>query len=128
MMFKSILVPVDITVPGDMAKLLSRAGALKDTWGSEVHVVSVMPDPGFALVSQQLPKGLEHEARAGAKGSLQAALKEAGLSAELHIQMGTIYDQVIKLAEQLDIDLIVIGAHQTRSVRAKQIVLQLGPV
>lgn len=111
-MFSSILVPVDITVEADMAKLLARAKALKETWGSVVHVVSVLPNTGYPIVSQQMPEGAAHEAKAGAKGALQAALQDAGLDAEMHVTTGTVYDQVIKLAEQIDAKLILIGAHR----------------
>lgn len=111
-MFNSILVAVDLTVETDTAKLLGRARALKDTWGSDVHVVSVLPDAGFAIVAAQLAPGSDKAALAGAKGQLQIALREAGLDAALHVRTGTIYDQVIQLADTLGTDLILIGAHR----------------
>lgn len=111
-MFQSILVPVDLTVETDTAKLLARAKSLQDTWASRVHVVSVLPDAGYAIVSAQLDAGAEQDARARAKGELQVAVRDAGLDADLHVTTGTIYDRVIHLAEDLKVDLILIGAHR----------------
>jgi len=111
-MFNAILVPVDLTVPSDTSDLLARARTLKDTWGSTVHVASVLPDVGYPIVSAQLAPGADKDQQARARGELQVAVREAGLEAELHVATGTIYDRVIHLAEKLSVDLIVIGAHR----------------
>ena len=111
-MFRSVLVPVDVTVPSDMKRLLAAAQDLVGKWEATVHVVSVVPDTGMAIVSAQFGADFEAQARAHAQHEVATALSEAGLGATVHILSGTVYDQVIRLADSLDVDLILVGAHR----------------
>jgi universal stress protein F len=111
-MFKSILVPVDVSVPDDTQRLLKQAGALADQWGSDLHVVTVVPNVGMAIVGTQLDQNFEETSRMRASDELSAMLSQAAVSATPHTLMGTVYDRVIVLAEELDVALIVLGAHR----------------
>lgn len=111
-MFQSVLVPVDVTVPSDMTALLAAAKEFAAKWDSTVHVVTVVPDTGMAIVSAQFGEDFEAQSRAHAQHELAKALSDAGLGATVHILSGTVYDQVIRLADSLDVDLILVGAHR----------------
>ncbi|QBF33911.1 universal stress protein [Thalassococcus sp. S3] len=111
-MFNSVLIPVDLSIPEETKILLNAAKDLTDPWNSKVHVASVIPDAGMAIVGSYLGSGFENEAHQRAEGELRQAVESAGLSALTHILSGTVYDKVIHLANTLEVDLIMVGAHQ----------------
>lgn len=111
-MFRKVVIPVDVSVPDDTARLLAAAKALIAPWGSEAHVVTVVPIDGMALVGTYLGEDFEAQSRKGVSKTLAHAVAASGIEAEQHVMHGTIYDSVIELASTLDADLIVIGAHQ----------------
>lgn len=111
-MFKKILIPVDVEVPKETQKLLTAARTLSENWNSELHVVTVVPNVGMAIVGTYLDENFEANSRKTAAAELAAAVAAAGLDAKQHVLSGTIYDRVIAVAKKLDVDLIVIGAHR----------------
>lgn len=111
-MFKSVLVPVDLTTPEETQKLLGKAKALNAPWGAKMHVVTVVPDVGMAIVGSYFDKDFESATNSAASTELAAAVKASGIEdASTYVLSGTIYDQVIALAGKLDVELILIGAH-----------------
>ncbi|MFK7752372.1 MAG: universal stress protein [Sedimentitalea sp.] len=111
-MYKTILVPVDLTTPDDTQRLLGMASELAAQWGSDLHVANIVPDMGMAMVGAAFKNSHEQETIEAATSELAASVQTAGVEAEMHVGMGTIYDQVITLAEKVDADLILIGAHR----------------
>jgi len=111
-MFKKVLIPVDVEVPKETQKLLSAARTLTENWNSELHVVTVVPNVGMAIVGTYLDENFETNSRKTAAAELAQAVAAAGLNAQQHVLSGTIYDRVIAVAAKLDVDLIVIGAHR----------------
>ncbi|SHG68326.1 universal stress protein [Marivita hallyeonensis] len=111
-MFSKILVPVDLSIAEETRKLLSRAKTLSDQWQSEVHVVSVIPNVGMPIVGSYMDEGFEKTARSETEAELARQIDAAGLTATGHVLIGTVYDKVIALAKVLDVDLILIAAHQ----------------
>lgn len=111
-MFKKVLIPVDVSVEDDTRKLLQLAKTLTDPWACEVHVVTVIPNVGMPIVGSYFEDDFETKSRKAVAERLLAAVEEAGIDAKAHIMLGTVYDSVIDHANKLDIDLIVIGAHQ----------------
>lgn len=110
-MFNTVLIPVDVSRTQETQKILAAAKALTAPWDCKIHVVSVVPDMGMAIVGSYFDKGFEVAAHEQAANELQAAVDQAGLEAETHIQTGTIYDRVIALAQALEADLIMLNAH-----------------
>lgn len=90
----------------------ARPKTLCVPWGATLHVVTVVPDLGMAIVGSQFDKGFEKESLSRAMTELRNAIKAAGVTAELHARSGTVYDRVIALANELDVDLIMVGAHR----------------
>lgn len=111
-MFKSVLVPVDVTIAEETKRILSAAKQLCAPWDAQIHVVTVVPDLGMAIVGSQFDKGFEDRSLASAMAELRSATEAAGITAELHVRSGTVYDRVIALANELDVDLILAGAHR----------------
>ncbi|WP_338550489.1 universal stress protein [Roseovarius phycicola] len=111
-MFKKVLIPVDLNVAGDAQRLLSRAKPLVEPWGSELHVVTVIPHVGMAIVGSYFDENFESESRKEAARQLAAEVTAAGFEAQQDVLTGKIYDCVIAKANAIDADLIIIGAHQ----------------
>lgn len=111
-MFKKVLIPVDITVPQETQKLLAVAKTLTAGWDCERHVTTVIPNVGMAIVGSYFDESFEAASQNAAKSGLSAAVAEAGIDATEHVLSGRIYDCIISLADTLDADLILVGAHQ----------------
>ncbi len=111
-MFKSVLVSVDVAVPGETQALLAAAKETCACHGAKLDVVTVVPDVGMAIVGAQLGKDFESRSLDAARGELVRALDAAGIEAQVHVLEGTVYDKVIRLADELDVDLIMVGAHR----------------
>lgn len=111
-MFKSVLVPVDVTIAEETQRILKAAKALCAPWGATLHVVTIVPDVGMAIVGSQFDKSFEEESRKNALAELARAIETAGVEAQQHVRSGTVYDRVIALANELDVDLIMVGAHR----------------
>jgi len=111
-MFKTVLIPVDVTVASEAKKLLSAAKTLTASWDCTLHVAMVVPDAGMAIVGSFFDKSFESESLSAATEQLSAAVDAVGLEAKQHVLRGRIYDSIISLADKLDCDLIMLGAHQ----------------
>ena len=111
-MFKTVLVPVDISLPEGARKILAAAKELTTPWDCDVHVMTVVPDQGMPIVASYFDEHQEDDSLAAAKAELHAAVDGAGIApAKLYLQAGTVYDRVIRLARKIDADLILISAH-----------------
>jgi nucleotide-binding universal stress UspA family protein len=112
-MFKSILLPIDLASEASWKKSLQLAVNLaKD--GSVLHVMSVLPDFGMAIVGSYFDKDFEGAAMQDMTGQLKSWVSRnvpEGVKAKAHIAHGSVYDEIIRLANKLDCDAIVIAAH-----------------
>lgn len=114
-MFKNLLLAVDINAPEGASKTARVATSMARTDGATLHLLNVVPDSGMAIVSASL--GPEHisEVVAKAHSELEAWASEKlpdDIPVKIHITEGTVYDQIIKSAEKLDIDAIIVGSHR----------------
>jgi nucleotide-binding universal stress UspA family protein len=66
----------------------------------------------MTIVGSYFDKDFESESSAAAAKDLASAVSDANIDAKKHVLAGAVYDAVIHLASKLDVDLIVIGAHQ----------------
>ena len=114
-MSKSILVPVDIGHPESSAKALDAAVEEARMRGAKLHVLTVIPDFGMAVVGSFFPRDFEKQAMAEAEKALKAFLAEhlpEGLEADAQVRHGTIYKEIVSAASELGADLIVIASHR----------------
>ncbi|MEW5422118.1 universal stress protein [Amorphus sp. 3PC139-8] len=114
-MYKKILLPIDLNDATTAKKALATAAAIAQTFGSELHVISVVPNFGMSIVGGFFPSGFEEKALDKAKTDLGVFL-DAELGPEInavgHIAHGSIYEEILHAAKELQADLIVIGAHR----------------
>lgn len=114
-MYKSILVPVDLSYPNASRRAIGTAVELAKLWQAELHVLAVLPDFGMPVVGSFFPEGFEQNALQEMKQKLAdfTNTHTAGdLSAHAHVAHGTIYEEILRASETLKADLVVISAHR----------------
>lgn len=114
-MYKSILLAVDLVHEGSWTKALPTAVEYAQKFGSTLHLVTVVPSFGMAIVGTYFPADFEEKAVAEADRRLKAFAKEkvpGNLSVVPHIALGRSYEEILEAAKKISADLIVIGSHQ----------------
>ena len=113
---KRILFPTDFSECGRAAE--KYALALAERFGAELHILHVLadimttlPEPGSALL---LPQNFLGDMKQEAQRTLDKVLPDAtkaGLRVVRATRMGNAYVEIVKYAEEMSIDLIVVGTH-----------------
>jgi len=114
-MYKSILLPIDLSHKESWDKAVPVAVGLAKQYGAKIHVLTVIPDFGMAVVGTFFPADFADNALAATKKELDSFVGEHipnDLLDASHAVHGTIYQQILKNADELGCDLIVIGSHQ----------------
>ena len=114
-MYKNILVPVDVFEIGLADKALSHAQFLAQSSSGQIHLLHVIPS-----FSPVLTRGFISDARKmedylinTAKEKLAELIKKLSLvdsNIQIHVRSGTVRDEVIKLADELKADVVIIGS------------------
>lgn len=116
-MYKHVLLAVDLTAEHPGGTALPVALKLSETFGARLTLLNVVPSLMSPTVSQYFPEDTEMKMVDAARGELEKFAAEhvpKGQENEVHVTLGTVYDEIIKFARRADVDLIVIGAHQPR--------------
>ncbi len=114
-MFKRILVPVDVDQESSWARALSVGEQLASDYGAELHVMTVVPAMGMSVVGSFFPPDFEAKALAKADERLREVVGQRATSAEAancHVAHGTIYEEILSLADKLQCDVIVMTSHR----------------
>lgn len=114
-MYKKILLPIDLAQESSWKKALPVACELARPSNAELHAIAVVPDYGMSIVGSFFPKGFEQEAMNEIKAQLKAFLEQNvpdDVSIQGHVAHGSIYEEIIRVATELDCDLIVIASHR----------------
>ncbi|WP_393950233.1 universal stress protein [Kluyvera intermedia] len=114
-MYKNILVPVDVYETSLADKALQHAQFLAQSASGRIHLLHVIP-----RFSPELTRGFISDARKmdeymmnNSKQKLAELVKKINLlpdEVHLHIRSGNIRDEVIKLADELSADVILVGS------------------
>ena len=114
-MFKSILLPIDLASEASWKKPLELAAELARDGGGVLHVMSVMPDFGMSVVGSYFDKDFEGAALMDMSGQIKSWVSRnvpEGVKAEAHMAHGSIYGEIMRLADELGCDAIVMAAHR----------------
>jgi nucleotide-binding universal stress UspA family protein len=115
MMFHRILVPVDLAEETQMARVLKIAADMARDNQAEMHVMTVLPTYTMPIVGSYFPKTHEQEAmeavRKALKDKLDAIEAPPG-GIKGHVATGTIYDEIMRAADKLQCDLIVMASNR----------------
>ncbi len=111
---RKILLPIDLSAPNGWQASLREALEMLGH-GGVLHVVSVLPDFGIPQVGAFFRKEFEKEAlHAFGKALADWSIENIpdGVEVHPHILHGTIYDEILRAADRLSVDVIVMGSHR----------------
>jgi nucleotide-binding universal stress UspA family protein len=115
-MYDRLLVPVDLNDLTSLVNALPTAAALANGQQAQVHVLTVVPTSGMAVVSSYLPDDYAEKAMDDAREALRKALQEkhvlsAPATIKGHVAKGSVYQEIMNAADKLDCDAIIMTAH-----------------
>ncbi|MGD1882055.1 MAG: universal stress protein [Paracoccaceae bacterium] len=111
-MFDKILLPIDLGHPESWEKALPMARQCAGQSG-EIHLLGIVHDLGVAVVSSFLPPDFERKAMEKLKADLTdfADTHQSGsVSLKPHVGHGHVPETILRLADQIRSDLIVLSA------------------
>jgi len=114
-MFNAILLPIDLVSEASWKKPLKLAVELIRADGGTLHVMSVLPDFGKSIVGSYFNKDFDGAALMDMTGQVKAFVTRnvpADVKAKPHIAHGSIYDEIMRAADRLGCDAIVMAAHR----------------
>ena len=115
-MYSHILIPVDVTDDHSYERALPVAIKLAETYSATLHVMTVAPDFGMSIVGQFFPKGFEDQAIDAAREALIKLTSSAdipdGVPVQNIVAHGGVYEEILRAADAVTADLIVIGSHR----------------
>lgn len=114
-MYKDILLAVDVEDSEDQMKAVNTAAEYAKAFGSTLHVMTVVPSYGMSMVATYFPPDHEEKAMAHAKESLHAFCDKhipEGIDIQHIVGHGRIYQEVLRYAEKIGADLIVMASHK----------------
>lgn len=113
-MFKTILLPVDLSAEASWKKALPATLRLGEPENPVLHIVTVLPDFGMSVVSGYFDKDFEenalHEVGEKLADWVRTHVPEH-IEAHPHVMHGRVYDQIITAADRLNVDAIVMASH-----------------
>ena len=113
-MSKNILIPIDLNTADTTAiKPLGEAINMLD--GGVLHIITVIPEFGMAQVSDFFRSGYEKDMLKAFGDKLTEWVNTHvpdDIEVRPHVVHGTVYDEILRAAEKLNVDLIVMAAHR----------------
>jgi len=113
-MYKDILVPIDVAEPSSWRRALPAAVELATTFGARLHVTTVVREADAILKAQYSRLAYDKliadaEARLA---SIVADLVPTELAAARSVRQGSVYGEILRAADEIGIDLIVMASHR----------------
>ena len=113
-MFMKVLLPIDLAAETSWKRALPAAMRLAEPADLVLHVMTVVPDFSMSVVGSFFEEGFEEKALRKAGDELRAWV-EANVPADVNVHPyvahGRVYDQVIRAADALEVDAIVMASH-----------------
>jgi len=114
-MYKKIFVPIDINQKSSWEMALPAAIDFAKKEGAKLYLFTVVPDFGMAMVGSFFPKDYAQKAMEHAEYELKAVARNhvpSDIDCTCYVRHGTIYKRIIKSADELGADLIVLSSHR----------------
>jgi len=114
-MYQDILLAIDLNDEASKNKPVKTAVKMATAFGSRLHIMTVVPEFGFAMVSGFFPEGYEKKVLEAADEALHAFVKEEipdGIEVQHIVAHGGIYEEVMRTSKDIACDLIIMGAHR----------------
>ncbi len=113
--YKNIVIPVDLAHESSWRSSLPIAIDHARRHEATLHVVTVVPNADIPAIAVHLPSGIDRHIREEGQQALSALVKQRvpeGVAVELAVGQGRIYKEVLRIAEKVDADLIVMASHR----------------
>jgi len=114
-MYNNILLPIDIDNASSWQHALPAAVELCRSSSANLHALTVVPDFGMSIVEAYFPKDYKSEAMQGVLDHFRMFI-EGHVPDDVNVRHivgeGTVYDVILKMAEDVHADLIVMGSHR----------------
>jgi nucleotide-binding universal stress UspA family protein len=114
LMFRSILVPIDLA-DTDLAKpAIATAAALAQTWNGSVRLLNVLPTMPVML-AEYVPPDFDAQQRQTSEEALAIVARESGVEASrisTVVRQGGIYHEILEEAAAMKAELIVMTSHR----------------
>ena len=109
----------------DEAELATRTAVeLANCTGSELHVVYVEPLPDFMKNDASIPgydralyEKIEEEGRETLRKLVWRVKVAGGTVADSHLRMGAVAEEIVTFADELEVDLIIVGSRGLHGIR-----------
>lgn len=114
-MYKTILLAIDLNEASSWEKALPVALEQARSGGGKLHIMTVVPDFGMAIVGSFFPADYEKQALAEADTTLAGFIGEkvpGEIETAHSVGHGTIYKEVLVTADDIGADLIVMASHR----------------
>lgn len=119
-MFKTLLLTIDLEHEASWRRALPAAVELARGWGAELHVLSVVPTHGSALVAANFPADFERKALDSAKQRLVALIETqapGNPAIVAHVGHGRVHDVILDRIARTGADLVLMASHAPDAVR-----------
>jgi universal stress protein G len=113
-MYKKILVPVDLADPELAKPAIATAVSMARTSGGTVRLINVLPMTPVML-AEYVPPDFDVQQRKSSEEALSIIAGESGLDpahVSYAVRQGGIYHEVLEEAKGFDADLIVMTSHR----------------
>ena len=113
-MYKTILVPVDVSEPSSWHNALPAAVELARAFGARLYVTTVVRDVD-AIWKAQYSLIAYDDLVADAERRLTSIIVDlvpTDLMAERDVRQGSVYGEILQAAGEIDADLIVMASHR----------------
>ena len=114
-MYKSILLPIDLNEQSSWERSIPVAIDMAKIYGASVRVMTVIPDYGKSIVGSYFPADFSDKALADTTAKLENLVAEAfpsDFDVEGIARHGSVYKEVIEVADSIGADLIVLASHR----------------
>ncbi len=114
-MYKEILLPIDIAHEGSWNNCLPVAVEYAKAFGATLHIMTVIPDSGMAMIGQYFSKEAVTKSIEETNASLHDFVQK-NIDKDVKVQHivtnGNVYESIITTATKIDCDLIIMSAHR----------------
>jgi nucleotide-binding universal stress UspA family protein len=113
-MFKSILVPIDLSDTDLTKPAIDTAATLSKTYSGIVRLLNVMPMTPVML-AEYVPADFDAQQRQSSEEALKIVAQESGIEPSrisTAVRQGGIYHEILEEAEACGADLIVMTSHR----------------
>ncbi|MEH6627992.1 MAG: universal stress protein [Motiliproteus sp.] len=112
---KSVLIPIDPQEQNLVDKAMKQAITQARDLGADLHILTVVPGYNMPMVASYFPPEAMKQALDAVDQTLTDYINKAvpqDLNSQLHVKSGNPYKEILKMAKELDVEMIVIPSRK----------------